>query len=232
MSHYLVELYTPNAAWKALPVEQRQQFLGHIGSAMGGLSSLGVEVLALAEAEPGIDQGSEHRFLGIWRFPDPQVRDALRWSQVIDAMLQQWGGTAQVRVGSHGWPSFGNDRVRAELAAQRDMYRFVHDRSLQAANGGATIQELPDALNAAPGLAIDPSVRGYYGTINHDAKAVYQRYFGWWDGVPAHFNPLPPVEAAQRYVALAGGSAAMLAAAMSPVASSAPCPSFARAMCC
>ncbi len=141
-----------------------------------------------------------------------QVRDALRWSQVIDAMLQQWGGTAQVRVGSHGWPSFGNDRVRAELAAQRDMYRFVHDRSLQAANGGATIQELPDALNAAPGLAIDPSVRGYYGTINHDAKAVYQRYFGWWDGVPAHFNPLPPVEAAQRYVALAGGSAAMLAA--------------------
>ena len=77
MSHYLVELYTPNAAWKALPVEQRQQFLGHIGSAMVGLSSLGVEVLALAEAEPGIDQGSEHRFLGIWRFPDPQVRDAL-----------------------------------------------------------------------------------------------------------------------------------------------------------
>lgn len=141
-----------------------------------------------------------------------QVRDALRWSQVIDAMLQQWGGTAQVRVGSHGWPSFGNDRVRAELAAQRDMYRFVHDRSLQAANAGATIQELPDALSAAPGLAIDPSVRGYYGTINHDAKAVYQRYFGWWDGVPAHFNPLPPVEAARHYVALAGGSAAMLAA--------------------
>lgn len=77
MPHYLVELYTPNAAWMALPVAQRQQFLGNIGNAMSGLASLGVEVLALAETEPGIDQGSEHRFLGIWRFPDEQARNAL-----------------------------------------------------------------------------------------------------------------------------------------------------------
>lgn len=77
MSHYLVELYTPNDAWKALPAEQRQQFLGGIQTAMGGLSSLGIEVLALSNTERGIDRASEHRFLGIWRFPDPQARDAL-----------------------------------------------------------------------------------------------------------------------------------------------------------
>ena len=77
MSHFLVELYTPNAAWLALPVEQRQQFLGNIGNAMSGLANLGVEVLALAETEPGIDRSSEHRFLGIWRFPDAQARNAL-----------------------------------------------------------------------------------------------------------------------------------------------------------
>lgn len=77
MPHYLVELYTPNAAWKALPIEQRHEFLGNISNAMGSLSSLGVEVLALAETESGIDQSSEHRFLGIWRFPDLQARDAL-----------------------------------------------------------------------------------------------------------------------------------------------------------
>ncbi|MGG4605505.1 DUF6616 family protein [Paenalcaligenes sp. Me131] len=75
--HYLVELYTPNASWKALTSEQRQDFLGNIGSAMGGLSSMGVEVLTLAEIEPGIDQNSQHRFLGIWRFPNAQTRDAL-----------------------------------------------------------------------------------------------------------------------------------------------------------
>lgn len=77
MSHYLVELYSPNAAWKALPTEQRQQFLNGIQAAMGGLSSLGVEVLALSETDTGIDQASEHRYLGIWRFPDQQSRDAL-----------------------------------------------------------------------------------------------------------------------------------------------------------
>src|SRR5438445_2173459 len=77
MSHYLVELYSPNAGWQALPVEQRKQFLDGIQAAMGGLSSLGVEVLALSETDANIDQASEHRFLGIWRFPDAQARDAL-----------------------------------------------------------------------------------------------------------------------------------------------------------
>lgn len=77
MSHYLVELYTPNAAWNVLLPEQREQFLANIGNAMGGLASMGVEVLTLAETEPRIDQGSEHRFLGIWRFPDQQARNAL-----------------------------------------------------------------------------------------------------------------------------------------------------------
>lgn len=77
MPHYLVELYTSNADWKALTSEQRQQFLDAIGTAMGDLSSMGVEVLTLTEIEPDIDRGSEHRFLGIWRFPNAQARDAL-----------------------------------------------------------------------------------------------------------------------------------------------------------
>lgn len=77
MSHYLVELYTPNATWKALPTAQRQEFLSGIQAAMGGLSGQGIEVLALGEIERGIDHSTEHRFLGIWRFPHAQARDAL-----------------------------------------------------------------------------------------------------------------------------------------------------------
>ncbi|MCD9088160.1 DUF6616 family protein [Stenotrophomonas sp. SY1] len=77
MSHYLVELYSPNANWLALPAAQRSQFLEGIGAAMGPLSSMGVEVLALAETLAGIDAASTHRYLGIWRFPDPSLRDAL-----------------------------------------------------------------------------------------------------------------------------------------------------------
>ena len=77
MSQYLVELYTPKTAWMALPSEKRGEFLDGIGSAMANLTALGVEVLALAEIESDIDHSSTHRFLGVWRFPDPQARDAL-----------------------------------------------------------------------------------------------------------------------------------------------------------
>lgn len=77
MSHYLVELYTPNAAWAALPAQAREQFLGQIQTGMGALAELGIELLSLAPTDTGIDYASAHRFLGIWRFPDSQARDAL-----------------------------------------------------------------------------------------------------------------------------------------------------------
>lgn len=140
-----------------------------------------------------------------------QVRDALHWSQVIDAMLTRWGAESEVQLASHGWPTFGADAVRDFLAAQRDIYRYIHDRALGAANAGATMQELPDLVEGQEGV-LHPSARGYYGTINHNAKAVYQRYFGWWDGVPAHYDPLPPEAAGRGYVALAGGAERLLAA--------------------
>ena len=77
MSCYLVELYTPNAAWQALPAAQRLSFLAAIGQGLGQLSSQGIELLSLAETDTAIAQASQHQFLGIWRFPNPQARDAL-----------------------------------------------------------------------------------------------------------------------------------------------------------
>lgn len=77
MHHYLVELYTPNAVWQSLPIEERKQYLNNVGAAMGSLSSMGVEVLTLTETVHEIDQASEHQFLGIWRFPNQQAREAL-----------------------------------------------------------------------------------------------------------------------------------------------------------
>jgi alkyl sulfatase BDS1-like metallo-beta-lactamase superfamily hydrolase len=141
-----------------------------------------------------------------------QVRDALHWSKVIDATLLKWGGKAEVALASHHWPTWGADAVSALLTSQRDIYRYVHDRTLFLANRGATLHELADATPEAPGQARDFSARGYYGTVNHDMKAVYQRYFGWWDGNPANFNPLPPEQSAPKYVALAGGADKLLAA--------------------
>ena len=141
-----------------------------------------------------------------------QVRDALFWSKVIDNALQRWGGQSDVQLASHGWPTWGQGRVATYLAGQRDVYRYVHDRTLFAANNGATLHEVADGVADAPGQAAAFDTRGYYGTLNHNMKATYQRYFGWWDGVPANFNPVPPEAAAKGYVALAGGADKLLAA--------------------
>jgi alkyl sulfatase BDS1-like metallo-beta-lactamase superfamily hydrolase len=147
-----------------------------------------------------------------------QVRDALHWSKVIDAALVRWGGKAEVALASHHWPTWGAGEVSSLLANQRDIYRYVHDRTLFLANRGATLHELADVTPEAPGQAADFGARGYYGTVNHDMKATYQRYFGWWDGNPANFNPLPPEASAPKYVALAGGADKLLAAGKAAIA--------------
>lgn len=147
-----------------------------------------------------------------------QVRDALYWSKVIDNALQRWGAKSDVQLASHGWPTWGQGRVAAFMAGQRDIYRYIHDRTLFRANNGATLHEVADGVGDAPvqGSAFD--TRGYYGTLNHNMKATYQRYFGWWDGVPANFNPVPPETAAKGYVALAGGPDKLLAAGQAAMA--------------
>jgi alkyl sulfatase BDS1-like metallo-beta-lactamase superfamily hydrolase len=147
-----------------------------------------------------------------------QVRDALHWSKVIDAALVRWGGKAEVALASHHWPTWGAGEVSSLLTSQRDIYRYVHDRTLFLANRGATLHELADVTPEAPGQAADFGARGYYGTVNHDMKATYQRYFGWWDGNPANFNPLPPEQSAPKYVALAGGADKLLAAGKAAIA--------------
>lgn len=147
-----------------------------------------------------------------------QVRDALFWSKVIDAALQRWGSSADVQLASHGWPTWGQGRVAAYLGEQRDIYRYVHDRTLNRANNGATLHEVADGVAEAPVQAGAFNARGYYGTLNHNMKATYQRYFGWWDGVPANFNPVPPEAAAKGYVALAGGPDKLLSAGQAAMA--------------
>lgn len=141
-----------------------------------------------------------------------QIRDALRWSEALDHIYRRCLAACEVQLASHGWPTFGRDRVRSFLAAQRDSYKYLHDQVLGAANEGRTMHEIAADLDGRVAL-IHPSVAGLYGDVRHNARAVYQRYFGWWDGVPANLDPLPPADLAARYVALAGGADAVLAKA-------------------
>ena len=140
-----------------------------------------------------------------------KVRDALAWSKRLDDALSMFGDKSDVVLASHNWPTWGADNVRAYLEHQRDAYRFVHDQTLRLANAGYTMHEIADMIGEPQFMREDFSTRGYYGTVNHNAKATYQRYFGWWDGNPANLNPHPPEEQAKRYVEVAGGADAMIA---------------------
>jgi alkyl sulfatase BDS1-like metallo-beta-lactamase superfamily hydrolase len=70
--------------------------------------------------------------------------------------------------------------------------------------------EIAEELRLPAGLGDELFNRDYYGTVNHNAKAIYQRSLGWFDGNPANLHPLPPVEAGRRYVELAGGADELL----------------------
>ncbi len=139
------------------------------------------------------------------------VRDALAWSKYLQEAVDWWADDTDVAFASHHWPRWGRDDVVGHLERQRDTYRFLHDQTLRLANHGLTSTEIAEELRLPPELEADPSSRGYYGTVNHNAKAVYQRYLGWFDGNPAHLHPHPPTEAGRRYVDLAGGPEALLA---------------------
>jgi alkyl sulfatase BDS1-like metallo-beta-lactamase superfamily hydrolase len=139
-----------------------------------------------------------------------QVRDALAWSKAIDAMIARFGRDTDLVFASHHWPTWGHEEALALLRSQRDTYRYLHDETLRLANHGATMLEIAEELTLPPELARTWSSRGYYGSVNHNVKAIYQRYLGFFDGNPATLHPHPPTEAAKRYVAYMGGADAIL----------------------
>ena len=145
-----------------------------------------------------------HTMHNLYTLRGAKVRDALKWSGYIDEALTRFGD-AEVVFASHHWPVWGKARVAGYLKQQRDTYKYIHDQTLRLANQGYTPQEIAEELKLPASLASAFADRGYYGTVRHNAKAVYQLYFGWYDGNPANLDPLPPVEASVKYVELMGG---------------------------
>ncbi|MDH3706017.1 MAG: MBL fold metallo-hydrolase, partial [Acidimicrobiia bacterium] len=133
------------------------------------------------------------------------VRDALAWSRYIDEAIDRFGDRVQVSFASHSWPHWGRDDVVGYMTRQRDLYRWIHDEAMRLANLGFTSDEIADRIDLPPGLWAEWSCHGYYGTLSHNVRAVYQRYLGWYDGHPASLHPYPPAEAGARYVEFMGG---------------------------
>jgi len=139
-----------------------------------------------------------------------QIRNGLVWSKHIDQTILMFGDKTDVSFGSHHWPTWGNDEVIEFYEKQRDTYRYIHDQTLRLANHGMTMTEIAEQIKLPKSLASEFYNRGYYGTVNFNSKAQYQFYYGWFDGNPAHLNPLPPREDAIETIRYMGGADAVL----------------------
>ncbi|MRV75507.1 MBL fold metallo-hydrolase [Duganella sp. FT92W] len=146
----------------------------------------------------------------IYTLRGAKVRDALGWSKYINQLLDAYPD-AEVGFTSHNWPVWGKERVRGRITNQRDMYRYIHDEALRLANSGVTMEDLANVTYYPKALRNDFSTHGYYGTLSHNLRGVYNFYLGFYDGNPATLNPLPRVDSARQYVAAMGGANAVLA---------------------
>ncbi len=151
-----------------------------------------------------------HNFHNLLPLRGTEVRDALAWSKRLGEAVDTFGDEAETMISQHHWPVFGRERVRNALTNQRDLYKYEHDQTVRLMNQGFTAPEIAEQLTLPAGLANEWENRDYYGTVRHNAKAIYQKYLGWYDDNPANLDPLPPVEAARKYVAYMGGADAVV----------------------
>ena len=163
----------------------------------------GLKALNLAE-------NATHNLHNIYPIRGAQARDANAWAKYLNEALDRFGREADVAFAQHHWPVWGNARVRDFLGKQRDLYKYLHDQTVRLMNHGYKAAEIAERLTLPRSLGSTWHVRGYYGTLSHNAKSVYQRYIGWYDANPANLNPLPPVERGRKYVEYMGGADAVI----------------------
>lgn len=166
------------------------------------------ELKALCPAE-----NATHTMHNLYTLRGAKVRDARAWVSYLQQTIDLFGDRADVLFAPHHWPVWQRDRVVAHLTKQRDLYKYIHDQTLRLANRGGNMTECAEQIELPAELEAYWSNRGYYGSLNHNVKAVWNFYLGWFDGNPARLHPLPPREAGRLYVDFMGGLDALVAKA-------------------
>ncbi|MGQ4354412.1 alkyl/aryl-sulfatase [Streptomyces drozdowiczii] len=155
-------------------------------------------------------ENATHNLHNLLTLRGAEVRDPHIWSTYLTESVNLFGELSDVAFASHHWPVHGRERVITFLTEQRDLYAYLHDQVLRLLNQGFTAPEIAERIEMPPALERVWHTHGYYGSVSHNAKAVYQRYLGWYDGNPAHLWQHPPAEAARRYVEFMGGAGEVL----------------------
>ncbi|MGP4016488.1 alkyl/aryl-sulfatase [Saccharopolyspora sp. 5N708] len=151
-------------------------------------------------------ENATHNLHNLLTLRGAEVRDPHEWARYLTEAIELFGATSEVAFASHHWPVWGRERMVRFLSEQRDLYAYLHDQTVRMLNEGMTPLEIAEQIELPPMLEKAWHAHGYYGSVSHNTKAVYQKYMGWFDGNPAHLWEHPPVEAARRYVEFMGGA--------------------------
>jgi alkyl sulfatase BDS1-like metallo-beta-lactamase superfamily hydrolase len=153
---------------------------------------------------------TSHHLHNVYTPRGAQVRDAYAWSAQINESIELFGDRLEVEFASHHWPIWGRDDVIDYMKKQRDTYKYIHDQTLRLANLGYTKEEIAEQVKLPKSLDKEFYNRDYYGTVHHNARAVYVKYLGFFNGNPATLYKLPPVAAAEKYLEFMGGADAIV----------------------
>ncbi|WP_214105374.1 alkyl/aryl-sulfatase [Acrocarpospora catenulata] len=155
-------------------------------------------------------ENATHNLHNVLTLRGALVRDSRRWARYLTEAIALFADQADVAFASHHWPTWGRDEIVTFLSQQRDLYAYLHDQTVRLLNRGLTGSEIAEAMQLPPALEQAWHTHGYYGSVSHNVKAIYQRYLGWFDGNPAHLWEHPPVQLARRYVECLGGTSAVV----------------------
>jgi alkyl sulfatase BDS1-like metallo-beta-lactamase superfamily hydrolase len=158
-------------------------------------------------------ENATHNMHNLLTLRGAQVRDPRIWARYLAEAIELFARNCDVAFASHHWPTWGTENIVTYLSQQRDLYAYLHDQTLRLMNQGYIGAEIAEAIEIPPVLDAAWHTHGFYGSTNHNVKAIYQRYLGWYDGNPAHLWQHPPEAAAARYVQVIGGVEATLAKA-------------------
>ncbi len=147
-----------------------------------------------------------HTLHNFYTLRGAKTRDVGKWVGYLNQTLDMWGDKVEVLYAPHTWPVWDNAKINKHIENYRDAFKYIHDQALYLANQGYTMNEIGNMLKLPPSLAKNWETRGYYGSVSHNARAVYNFYLGFFDGNPANLNPYSPTDLAKRYVNMMGGS--------------------------
>ncbi|WP_088042605.1 alkyl/aryl-sulfatase [Bacillus sp. EAC] len=136
-----------------------------------------------------------------------KTRDALHWANSLDKTIDLFENEEiDALLMIHAWPVWEKHNAMKHLKLQRDLYKYMHDQTVRLANQGYTMDEIAETIKLPKELDTYWGNRGYYGTLKHNSKGIYNFYLGYYSAHPSDLDPLPQVESGHKYVEYMGGA--------------------------